>query len=55
MLLTAARRSSSLGPSSSTRPAALLAMRAHARRGLANKVFDSAEAAVKDIKDGSKL
>lgn len=25
------------------------------RRGLANKVYESAEAAVKDIKDGSKL
>ena len=48
LLLTAARRSSR------GRPAALLAA-AHARRGLANKVFDSAEAAVKDIKDGAKL
>lgn len=26
-----------------------------ARRGLANKVYESAEAAVKDIKDGAKL
>lgn len=34
-------------------PAALLACAA--RRGLANKVFDSAAAAVKDIKDGAKL
>lgn len=46
MLLLAAQRSRH-----QARPALL----AVARRGLANKVFETAEAAVKDIKDGSKL
>lgn len=47
LLTAAAQRQRRAGP------AALLAC--VARRGLANKVFDSAAAAVKDIKDGAKL